>query len=346
MNILPNLTKSYILKHVPEEQIFSRYFGIPTYEILESAETNSKIHSPIREDDNPSLGFYYNNNGKLKARDFAGYFWGDCFDAVAFRLSLDANVGNHFMLILDRVAKDFKIHRYKNSNDIITYERSQILKKKEYVEFSIEHRNWNKFDVEYWKGLTGKHLEKNLILPVRHLWVNKQVAYKYKDNDLCYSYYLGQNKWKLYFPQRPKKFRFMSNGSTVQGINTLKPARIGIMTKSYKDVVYLRYFKEKYNLDSLAPSSENDLININQYNYLAKKADVWFSFMDYDNTGIHLSWNLRKQYGFIPLFLNEKTWARKQGLKGCKDFSDYAMKFGMKEADKLLFTMLSKHIEL
>lgn len=343
LEILPTLTKNYILSQVSELDIFSKYSGLPAYEILEVAETNSLILSPLRSDETPTVGFTYNRSNRLKMRDFAGYFWGDCFDLVAYRLNLDANVSNHFAIILDRIAKDFQLHKYKNSKTIVTFDKIQSLKKKDYVHFDVEIRKWNKVDIQYWKHLTGDFLKSNYIFPIQHLDVNKQLRYTYQDNDPAYGYYFNDGRWKIYFPFRDK-FRFLSNTSIAQGINTFKGAETGIFIKSYKDLTYLRFFRDTLGIDGLAPTCETASITPGQYKFLLTKAPKWFSFMDYDNTGIRLAWKLRKDYGIPPLFMREKTWARKKGFEGCKDFSEYCMKYGMIKGEKLLINLLKPNL--
>lgn len=338
--VLPNLTKQYVLNHLNEEDIFSLYSGVPIWEINQCIETSELMLSPLRTDNEPTCGFYVNDRGRMKMRDFNGYFWGDCFDLVAYRLNLDANVSNHFAIILDRVAKDFKIHKYKDSDIIVKYERNQVLKKKDYVQFDFEFRNWNKYDVKYWKGLTKQDLEDNKIQAVRYLTVNQQVSYIYRDSDLAYAYYLGQDKWKVYYPLRNKGKRFMCNSGTVQGINTLKDTETLIIAKSYKDVVYLRKFKDKYNIDAIAPSSETDLLKPNQIKYLRGKSNKIVSFMDYDNTGIHMAWLLRENYQIPAMFMSEGTWKRRKGYANCKDFSDYVHLHGIDKAEELLINLL------
>ena len=58
--------------------------------------------------------------------------------------------------------------------------------------------------------------------------------------------------------------------------------------------------------------------------------------MDYDNTGIHLAWQMRKLYNIKPLFFTEGLWKRKQGYKGCKDSSDFRKLFGKDELKNLI----------
>ena len=81
------LTKDFILSKVDQITIFSTYFNLPIETIQYCIDTGEFIVSPIRTDLHPTCGFRYNNRGKLKFKDFAGYFWGDCFDAAAYIIS-------------------------------------------------------------------------------------------------------------------------------------------------------------------------------------------------------------------------------------------------------------------
>ena len=82
-----NVNKNFVLSKVSQLTIFSTYFNISPDTIQYCIDTGNFINSPIREDVHPSFGFKYDNRGRLKGKDFAGYFWGDCFDAAAFVIS-------------------------------------------------------------------------------------------------------------------------------------------------------------------------------------------------------------------------------------------------------------------
>ena len=81
------INKKFILNNTSQVKIFAKYFNLSEDTIQECIDNNSLINSPIRAEDNPSAGFRYNNKNILKMRDFGGFFWGDCFDAVAYVLS-------------------------------------------------------------------------------------------------------------------------------------------------------------------------------------------------------------------------------------------------------------------
>ena len=108
--IRQDLTKEFILSKVSQEMIMAKYMGIPISVVNNCVENNELICSPLRVDNHPTFGFAFNNKHKLKARDFNGSFFGDCFDLVAYVLSFKTgrhiNVANKadFYYILKHIA--------------------------------------------------------------------------------------------------------------------------------------------------------------------------------------------------------------------------------------------------
>ena len=107
------LSKDYILSKISEESIAAKYLDIPIETIINCITTGDFINSPLREDNHPSFGFTINNKGKLKMKDFAGYFQGDVFDLVAYILSIIngkqvvVNNKQDFYFILKHIAYTF-----------------------------------------------------------------------------------------------------------------------------------------------------------------------------------------------------------------------------------------------
>ena len=96
-----NITKKYVLSKVSQITIFSVYFDIPIEQIQHCIETGNTICSPIREDKHPTCGFAYNNNGKLKMRDFAGSFWGIVL--MLSHLFFQQLNKNHIMYLIKKI---------------------------------------------------------------------------------------------------------------------------------------------------------------------------------------------------------------------------------------------------
>lgn len=345
LGILPPLTKDYILSKVTQEQIFEKYLQV-------TVKTDVLYKAPVvirPDDDNPTCSFYYSNNGKLRFRDFAGYFWGDCFDVVAHVLRVDSKDKRGFGVILDQIARDFRIHKYADKRIIDTgntFDVREVVKQKKKVLIEFQPREWNRTDAQFWTaGNIGKKLlEKARVYPCLYIWINKQLVYNFLPKDPAYAYYFGPNDIKVYFPNRDN-YRFISNTSYLQGIDLLEPAEIGLITKSYKDVLSLKSF----DLQAVAPSSETVPISPSEWSSIKYYCNHWFSLMDCDRTGILMARKLRKLYGIQPLFFaNYRVLQKGHGFmgsemvnnfrafSGVKDFYDFAKGFGREKTTTLI----------
>ena len=173
IGIYPDLTKDYILERISETEIFEYYLNIKVY-------LKTLIKSPLRADKNPTCLFYYDNKGKLRLVDFAGYFKGDCFDLVGYITNTNSDSGQGFMQILDKIAFDFKLHKYSlgsKSTPTIKNIKTVTELKKETIIISYSKRNWNKSDYNYWHKyeFNKNDLDSNSVIPVQFAWINSQL---------------------------------------------------------------------------------------------------------------------------------------------------------------------------
>jgi hypothetical protein len=347
LEILPDLTKEYILNQLTQEEIFEKFLGI-------QVEFGVLVKSPFRTDNNPTCSWYYTHNNTLNFRDFRpGEFWGDCFDAAAATMipRRNANYKKDFIEILEYIAKAFKIHRYADSIDIelqkIKTITPVISKYKESPHIQIEKRNWNLDDLQYWRKL-GKNIQSDLltyldIYPINKIYVNGTLIYRYKYTDAAYGYYNGvkNNKefWKIYFRNRVKKDRFFTNHSLPYGFKQLFPAPVNIISKSRKDFVTLY----SLNYSNFHVAAEGIIAEAKQVNYLKNLSPFVCTFFDYDLAGLKATQKYKRKYRTVPLFLTDNKWNIKNnivGYNGQKDVSDYIFTFGVQKTDDLMKYML------
>ena len=371
-NIDKDLTKKYIFEYISQEDIFEYYFEV-------QVKTKILFCSPLREDKNPTCSFYYKNN-ILRMRDFGGHFWGDCFDAVAYVINhnynileeynvnfVNTNTNIGFAIILDRIARDFKLHKYKEFKDskiIINNDNSYTKNVKKLKEtdtiIKVKKRNWDINDKNYWFNkyyLNREDLEKFHVYPVQKVFINDKLCYEYNrfnKYDICYAYYFGKineiKQIKLYYPLRDKSLypKFINNCNTqiIEGLNLLvynNNNKYLIHTKSYKDVIILSCV---FHLQAIAPKSETNFnyLNLELYNKLHNNFEYQFSLFDYDYNGIKLGNKLKKEYNITPIFLTDKKFNSK-GLNGCKDISDYLEKYGYESTKTLIDNYIFDSIE-
>lgn len=345
------LTKQYILSKVSQVTIFATYLNLSNSIIQQCIDNRTLIISPLREDIHPTCGFMYDNRGKLKFKDFAGYFWGDCFDLVALVMSniykkeYDISKKEDFVKVLKHITFTFKDIFYGKEKDItlineINNSIVELKNKKNIIELVI--RSWNTNDKEYWNriGVDLHTLNLNFVYPVDQYYINRKInpepKYHYKDSDPCYAYFLGQDKHginniKLYFPFRTKTTtRFITNCNHLEGIYNLDKNNydIIVITKSTKDRLAIRCWWKANQ--SLYGGVSVGLINIphetyklrqNEYDWLTSKLSATgriISLMDNDRTGKIEAKYLKDNYRIIPILIPK--------LYKCKDFAELVQK--------------------
>lgn len=332
------LTKQLILSKVSQVTIFSTYLNLSDKIVQYCIDTGELICSPIRDDIHPTCGFRYDNKGKLKFRDFAGYFWGDCFDIVAlimggiYNKQYDISNREDFVKVLRHITFTFKDIFYGQEKDInlineINTGIVAIKHKKPNIELVV--RNWNEYDKEYWGkfGVSLQYLNINFIYPVEQYYINRKInpepKYFYNANDPCYGYCLGQDRSgvyniKLYFPNRNKTVtRFITNCNHLEGIYNLDKTDydIIVITKSTKDRVSLGAAILRINSLYGGVDKKVGVINIPHETYKLRQNEFdWLkgklsdrgkivSLMDNDSTGKHEAIWLRNNYQITPLLI-------------------------------------------
>lgn len=366
-----HLTKDYVLSKVSQITIFNVYFDIPIKVINHCIETGELIRSPLREDSHPTCGFRYDNRGKLKFRDFAGYFWGDCFDAVALVVSViekrQLNISNKkdFFAVLQHIAFTFKDIFYGTEKDEVLLNNikgsiSLIRKQKPNIELVV--RQWNKDDIRYWSqfNIPIQLLNICFVYPIDQYYIDRKVnpepKYYYNTSDPCYAYWLGNDRHgnrniKLYFPKRSKNTgsRFICNCNILEGLPNINKTKsdIIIITKSTKDRIsiianlirisslYGQNYKNNIHIVNI-PHETYKLRDI-EYNYLQSLLNtdgIIASLMDNDRTGMCEARYLRNKYKIIPIMIPKEYKA--------KDFAELVQNNKPNIVNELVLTTINK----
>lgn len=348
------LNKQSVLAKISQVTIMATYLNLSDKIVQYCIDSGELICSPIRDDAHPTCGFKYDNKGKLKFRDFAGYFWGDCFDVVAlimsyiYKKSYDVSNKEDFIKILRHITFTFKDIFYGQEKDInlvneINTAIVNIRHSKPIIELVV--RAWNENDKKYWEqfGVPLQFLNLNFIYPVEQYYINRKInpepKYYYRSNDPCYGYCLGQDRngiynIKLYFPNRKKSItRFITNCNHLEGIYNLDRSDYDyiVVTKSTKDRVSIganvRHIISLYGQDKIGTVGviniphETYRLRQNEYDWLKSKlkdTGKIVSLMDNDRTGKLESIWLRNNYNIIPVIIPKGLCA--------KDFAELASK--------------------
>lgn len=309
------LTKEEVLKKISEEQIFEKYLQLPV-------EIGVSYINPLRIDANPGCRYYYNNSGRLRFKDFSKGDNYDCF-------SLVQSIYNcNFIDALRIIVKDFRLNGISDEREQV----EQIQIKRSRYNIKISTKEWNLDDINYFNkyNIFGDNLYHDTYA-CKAIWINDEY-YRCRSNDPCYAYYFGNELYKLYFPRR-KSNRFFTNitleDQLLQGYNSLPTSgELLIVTKSYKDVKSMRSF----DLYAVAPQSETQYLNENQFRSLQDRFNTIICVGDNDSAGRNFMLHHYHTYN-IPSFMFPWTME--------KDFSDNVARFGV-EYMKNLINQLQK----
>lgn len=310
-----SLTKEFILSKVSQEEIFARY-GVPVQ--------TGVFRSPLRADRHVTCNFY-RKGGKLRLRDHAGYFWGDCFDLVMSQFGLTygkalAKVSYDFLLSDGAVSASRRPHAPVHIEPLGP------------CDLRVKRREWNKADSRYWKRWDFQQETLNFyhIAALEQVWVNddQRYAYRGRTGKEAYVYYFGQYDYKCYFPYRDY-VRFMHNNSwLLQGYMQLPVSgEVCVITKSLKDVAKLYEF----GVPAVAPMSESTLPTPAHMEELSSRFSNLVVFYDNDMAGLRQMVKIRRTYG--------KTYGLHFAVfpKGFpKDFTDYYEKRGRESTQSLI----------
>ena len=363
------LTKQNILDKISQVNIFATYLGLPAEVIQNCIDTGELICNPLRIDEHPTAGFKYDNRGKLKFRDFSGYFWGDCFDVVAYIMSTiyhksyNINDKTDFIKILRHITFTFKDIFYGQEKDItlvneINTAIATIRHSKPIIELVV--REWNKDDEYYWKqfGVSLQYLNLNFVYAIDQYYINRKInpepKYYYKSSDPCYGYLLGQDRSgiyniKLYFPNRKKDItRFITNCNHLEGIYNFDRNDYDyiVITKSTKDRLSIganvRHMTSLYgggtlgNIGIINIPHETYRLRQNEYDWLRgklKEKGKIVSLMDNDRTGYLEAIWLRDNYNIIPITIPKRLYA--------KDFAELASKTNISDLYILIVSAIN-----
>ena len=311
----PDLTAEYILSQYSQEQIMEHYLGVPI-------KLRRRFLSPLRQDKNPTCGFFYTKEGSLIFKDFAGFFSGGCFKVVMHMYNCS------FHEALEIIANDFgiidgvRVERVDYPH-LVTFQRRETI-------IEIKRRPFNDEDREYWTqfGISKATLLHFRVPPLEAAWLNGKLIYSYRKGDPAYAYDFGDEQYKLYFPKR-KTNRFMCNCSIVQGYQVPRDLSGGVViTKSMKDVMVLHEF----GITAFAPQSETVYPDPEWIAGLLQDAPKVRSLYDFDRAGVTMANFMRKRYGIQPVFLTNGRFGTRDF--GAKDISDLVQLLGKEAVGK------------
>lgn len=330
--------KDYILSNYNQVRVFTKYIQTDINTLTENKlkyyiDNSIRINNPFRNDEHPSLSFYYSTANKLIAYDYANALYrGDLFDVVAWKLGLSSNNSRNFVDICKHIIANVE------KGDI---DKTVIFTEKSIQTISVRIRKWTKYDIHYW-GLGGVNVFKqSSVLPVYEAYENdKKLFVHMKDNNPCYSYYKGQDLdtdkalHKLYIPNATKgNSKFYTNNKLPIDLRGFFGGKLVIVTKSDKDKLVVEASIERLrpmHLSSIGFKQEN-IIHVGNVNsestfiskelmeYLLNYYENVILNLDFDRVGLIAGYYYKKVFNVNTIYIGNtydyKTFPQKDLMK-------------------------------
>ncbi len=329
-----NISLEKIRNFVDDYKMFAFYIG-RDFKLRES------IHSPLREDKNPSWAVFKSRNGGLMYKDFATNDSGNIVKLVA---KLHHSSFKEALAIIDRdfnlklggnTTVSHKVQGFVTTNTIDTVEELANGAK-----IGINIQKHNDVDIAYWSqyGIDLECLKKYNVFSTSLLFINGNCVSSYKRNNPMYSYVFKKDNvlsYKIYRPFAIKyKWTSNVNKSVLQGWDQMPAsADVLIITKSLKDVMVL----SQMGYASVSMQSEQSEIKEQVVDQLRNRFKTILILQDFDYAGVCGVNKIRKKYGFIPFFIQ----SFKTRSNGLKDISDYVASKGFDAGKKLINELLN-----
>ena len=230
---------------------------------------------------------------------------------------------------LERMIKDYNV--YVKENPI---NRKSIKPVTKWEMWLVVPRDWYKTDAEYWLqyNIGSSMLEKYNVKPIDYYTMTRESEKIKIDSKYMYGYYNNNNEvYKVYQPYN-KKHKFHKVMPHVQGLDQLKYDQpYLVICSSLKDAMCLKSFG--YNIEVIAPDSENTLIKPHIIENLKVKYKKVITLFDNDEAGKRAIATYKSMYDLDGLCLDKD-----------KDISDSVKNHGIEYVRSILSPLLKKII--
>jgi hypothetical protein len=318
-------TKNIVLdeRNIPSTWVFQYYLNLPE----QLTGQNIKIKSIFNPNDKtPSFCIYVNETiMQYKFKDFSTGKNGNKVDLVKSIFNIEYPEASR------KIVKDYNMFVKTNGVQKIDFKPES-----KWVINYIKERSWTITDKKYWLSFRiGKTiLDEFNVRPIEYYTLVKENSNKVENlrcgSKWCYGYFDKNGEvYKIYQPFS-KKYKFYKAKSYLQGIDQLKFNKpYLVICSSLKDALCLKGMG--YNVEVLAPDSENTIIKPHIIEHLKKKYKKVITLFDNDQAGLEAI----------------EKYKNLDGLHGCvlsmsKDISDAIKNYGLNEVHAILKPLLKQ----
>tara|TARA_R110001592_G_scaffold45643_4_gene145865 strand:- start:2203 stop:3180 length:978 start_codon:yes stop_codon:yes gene_type:complete len=321
-------TKNFVIEgsDVPSTWVFQYYLDLPERLTGQDLKIISIFNPNERT---PSFCIYVDKTiMQYKFKDFSTGKSGNKVDLVKLILNLS------FSEAMRRIVYDYNI--FVKSPE---YKEEKFVPQSKWEIDFVNLRGWTTEDREYWLSFRiGKTiLDTYNVKPIEYYNLVKQEAHEVKklkiDCRFCYGYFDKNGEvYKVYQPHS-KKHKFFKAKQYLQGFDQLKFNQpYLVICSSLKDAMCLKNMG--YNLEVLAPDSENTMIKPHIIEHLKKKYKRIITLFDNDDAGKAAIVKYAKVYGLNGMI-----------FPTAKDISDAMKEKGFEYVHSILKPTLKKTLK-
>lgn len=290
------------LDNITELDIASYYLGIRTLPCL--------IHSPLRQDNNPSFALYCPSLNEVNYKDFST---GECGKIWTLLTKMwDCSYTDVRKRIFNDLHQRKSVDIQSNSN-FLSRNKVRINKTSE---LKCKTRDWMNYDIEYWEsyGISAKWLKYANVYPVSHkIIIKDNISHIFVADKYTYAFVEfkeGKTTIKLYSPFNKKGYKWSSghDKSVISLWNKIPEKGDNLfITSSLKDSLNLW---ANIGIPAISPQGEGYSFNPKVIEDLKQRFKNIIVFYDNDKTGRTDSKLLVEKFNlkeiFIPLEYNAK----------------------------------------
>jgi|TARA_R100000479_G_C6377160_1_gene199478 hypothetical protein len=319
-------TKKIVLdiNKIPSYWIFEYYLNLPEKLTGQDIKIKSIWNTAEKT---PSMSIYVCKKTRAyKYKDFSSGKSGDKIELVKQLFNCD------YSSAAFRIVSDY--NKYADKDNLV-----KITPQSKWTVDFIKTRDWYKEDADYWLQfrIGQKLLTKYNVKPIEYFNIVKLIDNKTHKNVIKSNYmygYFDKNNTiiKIYQP-RSKKLKFLNVNDYIQGLDQLSYKQpYLVICSSLKDAMCLKSFG--YNIDVIAPNSENSLIKPYVIENLKKKYKSIITLFDNDEAGKNAIDKYKSVYNINGFY-----------LPICKDISDAVSQNDFMEIHKHLKPLLIKNLK-
>lgn len=329
------VTKEGLLQYIQDIDVYRFYTG-------EEVKFNTRIKSPLREEKDPSFGYFLGDEKEVCFNDYllgGGDFirfvelkFGLSFFEAMSKIAIDFNLTPHFIVKkLEKTSKNYDSSKFEKRDD--------ILRKSNNFKLGKKRRPWKIYDLKFWKQYniyleTLKHYK---VEPIDFFFVNDRPILADKYAYAFIEHKDGKETYKIYQPFN-KEFKWLNshNNSIWQGWEQLpKSGKKLIITKSLKDVMSIY---DTMELPAVSLQSEAVHPKENVMQELEERFEEVYLLYDNDfdkdvNWGKKLAEQFASNFNVTNIMIPDKYHS--------KDFSDLVKKQGAAKAAEVLEDLIA-----